>query len=147
VAWVAVVRWRTGRHREALWKSLVLPAGGVALCWLLAMTLWLPALDYARSARPLIEKLTPYIGGSSCVAAPGLLPSTVAALEYHGHWQVDSRPGPPAAACDTWLQVSRRRGAAPDTAPAPPGWRWVADVRRPSDRDEVTAVYRRTTPP
>jgi hypothetical protein len=146
VAWVAVVRWRTGRHREALWKSLVLPAGGVALCWLLAMTLWLPALDHARSARPLIDKLTPHINASSCVTAPGLVPSTVAALEYHGRWRVDARPGPPAAACDTWLQVSRRRGAAPDAAAAPPGWRWVADVRRPSDRDEVTAIYRRTPP-
>lgn len=49
VAWLALVRWRTGRHRHALWKSLVIPAGGVALCWLLLMTLWLPMLDYARS--------------------------------------------------------------------------------------------------
>ena len=35
LAWLWLVRWRTGRHRHALWKSLVLPAGGVALCWLL----------------------------------------------------------------------------------------------------------------
>jgi hypothetical protein len=25
LAWIWLVRWRTGRHREALWKSLVLP--------------------------------------------------------------------------------------------------------------------------
>src|SRR5690606_8065404 len=31
LAWLALVRWRTARHRAALWKSLVLPAGGVAL--------------------------------------------------------------------------------------------------------------------
>jgi 4-amino-4-deoxy-L-arabinose transferase-like glycosyltransferase len=53
VAWLALVRWRTGRHRQAIWKSLVLPAGGVALAWLLLMTLWLPLLDYARGMRPL----------------------------------------------------------------------------------------------
>ena len=35
LAWLWLVRWRTGRHRAAIWKSLVLPAGGVALCWLL----------------------------------------------------------------------------------------------------------------
>ena len=29
--WAWIVRWRTGRHRDAIWKSLVLPAGGVAL--------------------------------------------------------------------------------------------------------------------
>jgi hypothetical protein len=146
VAWVALVRWRTGRHPEALWKSLVLPAGGVALCWLLAMSLWLPPLDYARSARPLIDKLTPHVKASSCVAAPGLLPSTVAALEYQGRWRVDARPGPPAAACDTWLQVSRRRGADTLAGAPPQGWLLVAEVRRPSDRDEVTSVYRRTQP-
>ena len=39
LAWLWLVRWRTGRHREALWKSMVLPASGVALCWLLLMTL------------------------------------------------------------------------------------------------------------
>ena len=49
LAWMWLVRWRTGRHRHALWKSLVLPAGGVAVCWLLLMTLWLPLLDHARS--------------------------------------------------------------------------------------------------
>ena len=30
LAWLWLVRWRTGRHRHALWKSLVLPAGGVS---------------------------------------------------------------------------------------------------------------------
>src|SRR5205085_4060169 len=58
LAWLWLVRWRTGRHRHALWKSLVLPASGVALCWLLHMTLWLPGLDYARSYRPLTERIT-----------------------------------------------------------------------------------------
>ena len=29
LAWLWLVRWRTGRHRHPLWKSLVLPAGGV----------------------------------------------------------------------------------------------------------------------
>ncbi|HNN34997.1 MAG TPA: hypothetical protein PKH18_13325, partial [Ottowia sp.] len=52
LAWVALARWRTGRHRTALWKSLVLPAAGATLCWLLLMTLWLPALDYGRSFAP-----------------------------------------------------------------------------------------------
>jgi hypothetical protein len=47
-----LVRWRTSRTAQAIWKSLVLPAGGAALCWLLVMTLWLPVLDYARSYAP-----------------------------------------------------------------------------------------------
>src|SRR4030095_5800447 len=50
-AWLWVVRWRTTRHRAAIWRSLVLPAGGVVLAWNLTMTLWLQPLDYARSYR------------------------------------------------------------------------------------------------
>ena len=30
LAWLWLVRWRTGRNRHPLWKSLVLPAGGVS---------------------------------------------------------------------------------------------------------------------
>ena len=35
LAWLWLVRWRVGRNRHPLWKSLVLPAGGVvsASCW------------------------------------------------------------------------------------------------------------------
>ena len=33
IAWAWLVRWRTGRHRVAIWKSLVLPASGAALYW------------------------------------------------------------------------------------------------------------------
>ena len=35
LAWIALVRWRTKRSRHAIWKSLVLPAAGAALGWLL----------------------------------------------------------------------------------------------------------------
>ncbi|MDP2096121.1 MAG: hypothetical protein Q8K50_19855, partial [Hydrogenophaga sp.] len=48
-AWIWLVAWRVGKHREAIWKSLVLPAAGSTLCWLLLMTLWLPLLDFGRS--------------------------------------------------------------------------------------------------
>ena len=49
LAWGWLVKWRVGRHRQAVWKSLVLPGCGAALCWLLAMTLWMPPLNYAQS--------------------------------------------------------------------------------------------------
>ncbi|RYY83251.1 MAG: hypothetical protein EOO24_39155, partial [Comamonadaceae bacterium] len=61
-AWIWLVRWRTGRHRAALWKTLVLPAGGTALCWMLLMTLWLPLLDYARSYVPQVQAIKDRVG-------------------------------------------------------------------------------------
>jgi hypothetical protein len=69
LAWLWLVRWRTGRHRHPLWKSLVLPAGGVTLCWLLLMTLWLPLLDHAPELRPCSAAL-PARAAHGCVAAP-----------------------------------------------------------------------------
>ena len=138
-AWVAIVRWRTGRHREALWKSLVLPASGVALCWLLAMTLWLQPLDYARSARPWVRAVAAHVPPQACIQAPGLAPSSVAALETLGRWTVDARISPQLR-CEFLLRVVRQR-----LVPAAPnGWTLVGQARRPTDREDLTLIYRRT---
>ena len=143
-AWLALVRWRTGRHRQALWKSLVLPAGGVALSWLLLMTLWLPVLDYARSYRPLVERLARHLPPQGCVAAPNFTRGQLAALEVHGHWRLTLDPRP--LDCHWMLLTQQERVGTPAPAqvrPAPPGWTLVASERRPTDRDEVILIYRR----
>ena len=145
-AWVALVLWRSGRHREALWKSLVLPAGGVALCWLLLMTLWLPLIDYARSPRPLVEKLARLMPAGACVNAPGASPVTVAALEYFGRWQVQAQPAAgtvPSANCPWLVRVTRvRTGVASAAEPDAQVWQRIAQERRPTERDELTELYR-----
>ena len=77
-AWIWLVRWRTGRHREALWKSLVLPAGGVTLCLVLLLTLGLPILDSARSNRAIAERRwSPSAAGASTrrVRPPATVPT------------------------------------------------------------------------
>lgn len=139
LAWVWLVRWRAGRHREALWKSLVLPASGVALCWLLLMTLWLPLLDYARSDRELIERIAQHLPPGTCVTAVGLPRSQLVALEYMGRYEVDATTPPERARCGVLLRLERR--GKPSTQP--PGWQLVARERRPTDREDVTAIYRR----
>lgn len=141
LAWVWLVRWRTGRHRDALWKSLVLPAGGVALCWLLLMTLWLPLLDYARSPRAWVARVQAQVPPGGCVAGPGLSPAQVAALETLGRWRVDA-VSPPAADCGWLVRSLRRPGIGPRPA-APEGWQFVGEARRPTDREELTLIYRR----
>ncbi len=143
VAWLAVVRWRTGRHQEALWKSLVLPAGGVALCWLLLMTLGLPPLDYARSPRPWVALVAEQVPPEACVLAPNLPPANVAALEHFGRWRVDARPvlATGAEASCAHLLVVRRGVRQPEV---PAGWTLLAQVRRPTEREEITWVYRRS---
>lgn len=139
VAWLTLVRWRTGRHQHALWKSLVLPAGGVALAWLLLMTLWLPLLDYARSNRPWVSQLKPLVPAGACIAAPGFSRSAVAALEQYGRWRVEALAGA-ASTCNILLRQERRGLQA---AAVPPGWEPIGRIRRPTDRDETTLVLSR----
>ncbi len=148
-AWLGLVRWRTGRHRAVLWKSMVLPAGGVALCWLLLMTLWLPLLDYGRSNRPLAERLVRHVPAGRCIAAPQAQLSLVAALEYHGRRRVDATPNSARGVCPVLMLVLPLRG--PDVAQGAAlaaqaraaGWQEVARERRPTDRSEAVVVYRR----
>jgi hypothetical protein len=141
LAWIALVRWRTGRHRAAIWKSLVLPAGGVALAWLLLMTLWLPLLDYARSNRAWVQRIAPHVAAGACVEAPGYPRAAVASLEHYGRWRVEGRADTRLGTCAVRLLQERRGQAA---AAVPPGWRVAARVRRPTDRDETTLVLQRS---
>jgi hypothetical protein len=146
VAWLWLLRWRTGRHREAVWKSMALPAGGVVLAWLLLMTLWRPLLDHARSARPWVDALQQPLAGARCVAAPGLSTSLVAALEVHGGWRVRSGPDQGRAQaqdCDARIVVLRDQPGEATPPTAPPGWVLTDTLRRPTDRNELTAVWRR----
>lgn len=139
-AWVALVHWRTSRRQHALWKSLVLPAGGVALFWLLVMTLWLPPADFARSLRPLVERGVRHMGSPPCVAAPDASPSQVAALEVFGRFRVDARPLGPAYSgdCPVMVRFERITASLPQ-----PGWRLVGAERRARESSELMSIYRR----
>ena len=146
LAWLWLVRWRTGRHRQALWKSLVLPASGVALCWLLLMTLWLPLLDYGRSNRPLVQRLLRHVPEPGCIAAPQAPSSLVAALEYHGHRVVDATADAAhkSGGCTVLMLVQRGQArSAAHQAALDAGWVWLAQERRPTERNEWTVVLRR----
>ncbi len=60
-AWLYVLKWRVSHAPTVLWKSLVLPATGSVLCWLLLMSLWLPLLDHSRSYASLSTRLQHYL--------------------------------------------------------------------------------------
>ena len=139
LAWLWLVRWRSGRNRHPLWKSMVLPASGVALCWLLLMTLWLPLLDHARSYRPLVLAIAQHVPREACIAAPGVPRAQLVALEYLGRFRVDATAAPDTTRCDYLLQMETRQ----KPGNAGPRWQRVATERRPTDREELTAIYRR----
>ncbi|GAB3665940.1 hypothetical protein [Ramlibacter alkalitolerans] len=139
LAWIALVRWRTARSREAIWKSLVLPAGGSALGWLLVMTLWLPVLDYARSYAPLVERVRARMDAPGCVEVFGLTRAQVAALRYHGKLDLHMAAAP--SACP-WLIASEELQASVPMAFAPARWKLVASIPRPTDTRENVLLYK-----
>jgi 4-amino-4-deoxy-L-arabinose transferase-like glycosyltransferase len=143
IAWAWLVRWRTGRHRPVIWKSLVLPASGTALCWLLLMTLGLPVLDYARSYSPLVRNVQKIVKGPGCVEELGLSRAQLVAFMYHG--EMELRSATRGESCP-WLLVAAPVQAAAPVALDMRKWRLVANVRRPSDSDENVLVYRKASP-
>ncbi len=144
LAWAWLVRWRTGRHRLVIWKSLVLPAGGAALCWLLLMTLWLPVLDFARSYAPMVRVAVRQMDRPGCVETFGLSRGQLAAFLYHG--QMDLRSAGRQSACP-WLLAAAQVQPSMALALDMRGWRLVSSIRRPSDPDDNVLLYRKAASP
>jgi len=140
LAWTWLVKWRASAQRAALWKSLVLPAGGATLCWLLLMTLWLPLLDYARSNAPISRQIAHLVDKKSCVEIYGVGSAQAAALQYHGG--LDLRQTTTFENC-AYLIVDNNAQASLSRAVNLPDWAFKATVHRPSDKNENLLLYRR----
>jgi 4-amino-4-deoxy-L-arabinose transferase-like glycosyltransferase len=140
LAWAWLVKWRTGRHRLVIWKSLVLPAGGAALCWLLLMTLWLPLLDFARSYAPVVRGVMRQMDEPGCVNVFGLSRGQLAAFRYHG--RMDLRPASGQDTCP-WLLVAAHVQPSTELTPDMGAWQLVSSIRRPVDPDDNVLLYRK----
>lgn len=140
MAWGWLVYWRTSRHRSAIWKSLVLPAGGATLCWLLLLTLWLPLLDYARSYAPLSRRVATLVDQTACVEVYGLSNAQTAAFQYHGKLHLK-----PAGALPTcpWLIVDADAQLSLSDSVNLKNWTFQTSVRRPTDKDEDVLLFKR----
>ena len=148
--WAWLVKWRVGRHRQAIWKSLVLPSGGAALCWLLLMSLWLPLLDFARSYVPWVQQIQQTMkaqGGSSsdCMMTYGLNVGQMTAFHYHGSFEIkplDNAESPQNASC-RWLMVDN--DSRPELAQVAhiKEWRRVETIKRPANKNEDVTLYLR----
>lgn len=149
LVWASLVKWRAGRHRSAIWKSMALPAGGATLCWLLVMTLWLPLLDFARSYAPLVLKVRGMMDDTACVQYYGLTRAQGAAFEFHGnlklrpaHLKTDA-PQIQSDECK-WLIVDTQALGTLKRDIDMSAWQLHATVRRPSDNNEDIVLYKRT---
>lgn len=145
VAWCALVVWRTSRNRAVIWKSLVLPASGATLGWLLLMTLWLPLLDYARSYAPQVQQLMAAMDGPAprCVATYGLSRAQLVALEFHGQVATTqiSTTSANRRPCD-WLVADAQMWDATQDRALQRDWRPVARIARPTVKNDQLVLLR-----
>ena len=152
LAWASLVKWRAGRHRSALWKSMVLPASGAILCWLLVMTLWLPLLDFGRSYAPLVNKVRSMMGATDCVHYFGLTKAQGAAFQFHGQLKLipiatrADKASTEASQC-AWLIVDTQALALFHKEVDASAWTQHATVRRPSDNNEDIVLFRALSTP
>ncbi|WP_353179033.1 hypothetical protein [Delftia acidovorans] len=143
LAWCVLVAWRTSRNRAAIWKSLVLPASGATLGWLLLMTLWLPLLDHARSFEPQMRQVLAELPkDGSCVQTYGLPRAHIAALRYYGDIDTQRLSMAGAARCD-WMVAEEETWLDPHSARLQGTWETVARVVRPTDRKDFLLVLKR----
>ena len=142
LAWTWLVKWRAGAQRAVIWKSLVLPAGGATLCWLLLMTLWLPLLDYARSYAPMSRQIAKLVDKNACVEIHGLASAQAAGLQYHG--KLELRQATSRATCPYLLVDADAQSSLSNTVSLP-DWAFKATVRRPADKNENVLLFKRVS--
>ena len=142
-AWAWLVRWRIGRHRAALWKSMVLPAGGAALSWLLLTTLWMPALDYARSYAPQVRRIEALTQPADCLAHFGLSRAQLAGLVQHSAMHLE--PMSDRTRC-SWLVIDRGVVTQTPEIVNPEVWQRHADLGHPREGEEDLVIFRRRPP-
>ena len=138
--WLRLIWWRSRSVVPALWKSLVLSAGGSTLCWLLLMTLWMPLLDHGLSYGPMSRTISSVLNNAQCVRTIGLKQDQLTSLAYHGRLQV--RPDASGQDCD-FLLVSSAAYASIDNVISLPQWALLKQVWQLNERSEIIYIYQR----
>ncbi|KAF1019226.1 MAG: hypothetical protein GAK30_03256 [Paracidovorax wautersii] len=141
LAWVWLVKWRIGRHQPVIWKSLVLPASGMTLCWVLLLTLWLAPVDFARSYQQQMARLAPLLTApASCIELHGLTAAQVSAVQFYGRYPV--KKASDDANCAYLITTPDAQRALPyrDTRHR---WSLIEPVQRLADRQEDMLLFRR----
>lgn len=141
VGWVWLVHWRIARRPSVLWRAVVLSSGGVILCWLLLMTLWLPWGNYVRSYVTVADQLELKLPKNMDCVESNVGPAQRASFAYFGH----VRFAPAGKQCDFLLlqDSNRKKNDARLIHRSGQQWRLLWEGRRPADRDERFRLYQR----
>jgi len=139
LAWLWVVTWRTSHHPTAMWKSLVIPASGAVLGWLLLTTLWLPLLNHARGYSGMMSRLSKDIPAGNCATGWNLQEAQLAALQWQANLQM--RRGTPATAVCEYLIASHQQDQ--EMFDDHPNWVLLVRSSRLTDDKETLSLWQR----
>jgi 4-amino-4-deoxy-L-arabinose transferase-like glycosyltransferase len=139
--WIALL----ARSERSLHRSTAYWAGGLALLWGLAMTLWLPWIDYGKSYKPVAASLAAAIkrtgiANGACIESRGLGEAQRAVFHYHGGIVTRRLEASPRSRCHLLLVQADARQPGQDRTG--PGWRRVWEGNRPRDRERFRLYVR-----
>lgn len=138
VAWVLIVRWRLSRAPKQIWRPVVISAAGTTLMWVMAMTLWLPSINYGKTYRDVAQAAAMALPSAyQCVQPIRMGDAQLASFAYFGH----IRFGGPNDGCDVLLRHDSVDYGEPGNL-SHFEWRLIWEGRRPADRDERFRMYR-----
>ncbi|QEZ47099.1 ArnT family glycosyltransferase [Cupriavidus oxalaticus] len=138
IAWVLVVRWRLSRAPKQIWRPVVISAAGTTLMWVMAMTLWLPSINYGKTYRDVAQAAAMALPPAyRCVQPIRMGDAQLASFAYFGH----IRFGGPSDGCDVLLRHDAVDYGEPGNI-SHFEWRLIWEGRRPADRDERFRMYR-----
>ena len=140
--WFVIVHWRISRRPSVLWRAVVLSTGGGILCWLLAMTIWLPAINYARTYAGVADQIAEHLPATPYCVDAEISPDQMASFAYFGNIRFSQFDG---ARCDYLLlqETNRNREEAEHIHASVEQWKLEWEGRRPYDKDERFRLYRR----
>ncbi|WP_432257511.1 ArnT family glycosyltransferase [Cupriavidus sp. TMH.W2] len=138
LAWVLIVRWRLSRAPKQIWRPVVISAAGTTLMWVMAMTLWLPSINYGKTYRDVAQAAAMALPPAyQCVQPIRMGDAQLASFAYFGH----IRFGGPSDGCDVLLRHDGADYGEPGNI-SHFEWRLIWEGRRPADRDERFRMYR-----
>lgn len=145
LGWLLLLQWRLGRRPPVLWRAVVLSTGGLVLCWLLLMTLWLPWLNYGQSYAEVAQQIKKRLPDNyRCVNARGVGPAQRASFAYLGEVQFSKTNDERCEFLlvqDTGVRKQRAQLSVVESE-----FTLLWQGRRASDRNESFRLFKRDTP-
>jgi 4-amino-4-deoxy-L-arabinose transferase-like glycosyltransferase len=135
--WFAIVRWRTSRAPQVIWRCLVISTSGTILLWVLLMTLWLPTINYAKTYQQVALRFAKALPSDAiCIDSTMLGDAQLASFKYFTRLNLQDN-----SVCNYKITHSNEGIKGAETINHQ-YLQLIWEDRRESDKDERLRLYR-----